>query len=61
MLAKRGKGSVGEGEPGMTDGDRKNFKTGFQDWDIIGPGTSSLTTIRYTFFIRMYKSINLVL
>jgi hypothetical protein len=46
MLAKRGKGSVGEGEQGMTDGDRKNFKMGFQDWDIIGPGTSSLTTIR---------------
>ena len=29
----------------MRDGDRKNFKTGFEDWDIIGQGTSSLTTI----------------
>jgi len=46
MLSKRGRGSVGEGEPGMTDGDRKNFKIVFQDWDIIGQGTVSLTTMR---------------
>ena len=29
----------------MTDGDGKNFKMAFEDWDIIGQGTSSLTTI----------------
>ena len=29
----------------MRDGDGKNFKMGFEDWDIIGQGTSSLTTI----------------
>jgi hypothetical protein len=29
----------------MTDGDTKNFKMGFQDWDFIGQGTASLTTI----------------
>jgi hypothetical protein len=27
------------------DGDGKNFKMGFEDWDIIGQGTASLTTI----------------
>ena len=31
----------------MTDGDGKNFKMGFQDWDIIGQGTASLTTIAH--------------
>ncbi len=30
---------------GMRDGDGKNFKMGFEDWDIIGQGTASLTTI----------------
>ena len=29
----------------MRDGDGKNFKIGFEDWDIIGQGTASLTTI----------------
>jgi hypothetical protein len=29
----------------MRDGDGKNFKMGFEDWDIIGQGTASLTTI----------------
>jgi hypothetical protein len=29
----------------MMDGDGKNFKMGFQDWDILGQGTASLTTI----------------
>ena len=29
----------------MTDGDGKNVKMGFEDWDIIGQDTPSLTTI----------------
>ena len=29
----------------MRDGDGKNFEMGFEDWDIIGQGTASLTTI----------------
>jgi hypothetical protein len=29
----------------MTDGDGKDVKMGFEDWDIIGQGTSPLTTI----------------
>jgi len=31
--------------PVYTDGDRKNFKIGFEDWDIMRQGTASLTTI----------------
>ena len=39
-------GSSGDGTASrMRDGDGKNFKMGFEDWDIIGQGTSSLTTI----------------
>ena len=29
----------------MTDCDGKNFKMGFEDWDIIGQNTASLTTV----------------
>ncbi len=29
----------------MRDGDGKNFKMGFEDWDTIGQGAASLTTI----------------
>ena len=29
----------------MRDGDGMNFKMGFEDWEIIRQGTSSLTTI----------------
>ena len=29
----------------MRDGDGKNFRMGSEDWDIIGQGTASLTTI----------------
>jgi len=29
----------------MTNGDGRNLKMGFEDWDIIGQGTASLTSI----------------
>jgi hypothetical protein len=29
----------------MTNGDGRNLKMGFEDWDFIGQGTASLTTI----------------